>query len=87
MRASKDVREAEGDRSGIYGHIPGVAVSDAFEGRGELAVLGLHTQMMKGINNKCDSTAVPALHRRFICAPACAEQYLCPARSGSCNHT
>lgn len=33
-----------------YGHIPGVAVGDAFKGRGELAVLGLHGQMMKGVD-------------------------------------
>jgi hypothetical protein len=55
MIAARNVKEAEGDKSGIYGHIPGVAVSDVFEGRGELAVLGLHTQMMKGINNRCGS--------------------------------
>jgi hypothetical protein len=33
-----------------YGHIPGVAVGDAFKGRGELAVVGLHGQMMKGVD-------------------------------------
>lgn len=32
-----------------YGHIPGVCVGDEFEGRGELSVLGLHSQMMRGI--------------------------------------
>jgi hypothetical protein len=77
MKAAKESREAEGDRSGIYGHIPGVAVSDVFEGRGELAVLGLHTQMMKGINCRCGSNveqAGPAEHLTSICASACAEQ-------------
>jgi hypothetical protein len=39
-------------RSGLYGHIPGVAVGEAFAGRGQLAVLGLHSQMMKGIDCK-----------------------------------
>lgn len=35
-----------------YGHVPGVAVGAAFRGRGELDVLGLHTQMMAGINSR-----------------------------------
>lgn len=33
----------------IYGHIPGVKIGDEFSGRGELAILGLHTDMMRGI--------------------------------------
>eukprot|EP00878_Enallax_costatus_P005717 GHUV01005995.1.p1 GENE.GHUV01005995.1~~GHUV01005995.1.p1 ORF type:complete len:555 (+),score=157.92 GHUV01005995.1:244-1665(+) len=33
----------------IHGHIPGVQVGDEFSGRGELAILGLHTEMMRGI--------------------------------------
>lgn len=32
-----------------HGHIPGIAVGQAFKGRGELAITGLHTAMMKGI--------------------------------------
>lgn len=32
-----------------HGHIPGVRVGQEFQGRGELAILGLHTQMMRGI--------------------------------------
>lgn len=39
-------------RSGVCGHIPGVAVGAQFLGRGQLAVLGLHSQMMKGIDCK-----------------------------------
>ncbi len=39
-------------RSGLYGHIPGVAVGQQFVGRGELAILGLHSQMMRGIDCK-----------------------------------
>jgi hypothetical protein len=32
-----------------HGHIPGVRVGQSFLGRGELAIVGLHTQMMRGI--------------------------------------
>lgn len=50
-----------------YGHIPGVAVGDQFSGRGELAVLRLHTNMMRGI---CFRYAVLRLDtgmRRDVC--------------------
>lgn len=30
-----------------------VAVGDVFNGRGELDALGLHTQVLKGINHRC----------------------------------
>ncbi|WIA33831.1 hypothetical protein OEZ86_006940 [Tetradesmus obliquus] len=36
----------------VHGHIPGVTVGQAFLGRGELAILGLHTQMMRGIMSR-----------------------------------
>jgi hypothetical protein len=48
MKAYSQVREAS--RAGIYGHIPGVVVGQKFEGRGPLAALGLHNQMMRGID-------------------------------------
>ena len=32
-----------------YGHLPGIKVGDRFSGRGELAILGLHRQILKGI--------------------------------------
>lgn len=52
MQASKLMREKSGDRirAGVYGHIPGVAVGAAFVGRGELDMLGLHSQMLRGID-------------------------------------
>ena len=34
----------------VHGHIPGVEVGARFEGRGEIAILGIHTQMMRGID-------------------------------------
>lgn len=42
-------------REGKYGHIAGVSVGDEFLGRGELAVLGLHSQIMPGIDARCVS--------------------------------
>ena len=33
-----------------HGHIAGVEVGARFGGRGELAILGVHTQMMRGID-------------------------------------
>ena len=32
-----------------HGHIPGVRVGEAFANRGEMAILGLHTQICRGI--------------------------------------
>ncbi|KAK9811340.1 hypothetical protein WJX72_002101 [[Myrmecia] bisecta] len=32
-----------------YGHIAGVQIGEKFQGRGDLAILGLHTKMMQGI--------------------------------------
>ena len=34
----------------MHGHIPGVEVGARFGGRGEVAILGIHTQMMRGID-------------------------------------
>lgn len=51
MQAARFMKETT--RVGLYGHIPGVAVGADFIGRGELCVLGLHTQMMRGIANGC----------------------------------
>ena len=34
----------------VHGHIAGVDVGARFGGRGELAILGVHTQMMRGID-------------------------------------
>ncbi|KAL6763853.1 SAD/SRA domain-containing protein [Haematococcus lacustris] len=39
-----------------YGHIPGVAIGDVFQGRGELAIVGLHQNMMTGILTSKDAT-------------------------------
>jgi hypothetical protein len=48
MRAYCEVKEAF--RMGVYGHIRGVAVGRKFEGRAQLAVLGLHNQLMRGVD-------------------------------------
>ena len=34
----------------MHGHIPGVEVGARFGGRGEIAILGIHAQMMRGID-------------------------------------
>jgi hypothetical protein len=35
-----------------HGHVPGIRVGQSFLGRGELAILGLHMQMMRGIMSR-----------------------------------
>ncbi|KAL3157789.1 hypothetical protein ABBQ32_012213 [Trebouxia sp. C0010 RCD-2024] len=35
----------------VHGHIPGVELGARFGGRGEIAILGIHTQMMRGIDS------------------------------------
>jgi hypothetical protein len=54
MQASKLMRDRSGHliRAGVYGHIPGVRVGASFVGRGELDMLGLHSQMLRGIDFK-----------------------------------
>jgi hypothetical protein len=54
MQACSQLKEQMGSdiRSGVFGHVPGVAVGQQFLGRGQLAILGLHSQMMKGIDCK-----------------------------------
>jgi hypothetical protein len=34
-----------------HGHVPGVVVGQEFANRGELAIVGIHTQIMRGINS------------------------------------
>ncbi|KAG1666349.1 hypothetical protein FOA52_007887 [Chlamydomonas sp. UWO 241] len=34
----------------VYGHVPGIAVGDTFNGRGEAAILGLHVRILQGID-------------------------------------
>lgn len=34
-----------------YGHISGVDIGARFGGRGEIAIVGIHTQMMRGIDS------------------------------------
>ena len=33
-----------------YGHIAGIDIGACFGGRGEVAIVGIHTQMMRGID-------------------------------------
>jgi hypothetical protein len=50
MIAYSELRGKLSPEQELHGHIPGVAVGDAFGGRGPLAILGLHADMMKGIS-------------------------------------
>ncbi|WIA40211.1 hypothetical protein OEZ86_013596 [Tetradesmus obliquus] len=49
MIAHSELRGQHAPQVDVHGHIPGVAVGDSFGGRGPLAMLGLHCDMMKGI--------------------------------------
>jgi hypothetical protein len=49
MIAFSELRGKHAPQHERHGHIPGVAVGDSFGGRGPLAILGLHADMMKGI--------------------------------------
>lgn len=35
-----------------HGHIPGIAIGDHFHGKGELAIMGIHTNINSGIDYK-----------------------------------
>ena len=35
----------------VHGHIAGIEVGARFGGRGEVAIMGIHTQMMRGIDS------------------------------------
>lgn len=65
MIAFKMLREALTPTS-MHGHIPGVEIGARFGGRGEVAIVGIHTQMMRGIDSRwvcnqgCNLTAGPA---------------------------
>ena len=50
MQAYKLLKGAAGD---VYGHVAGVAVGEAFNNRGELAILGLHRRILQGIDGRC----------------------------------
>ena len=53
MQAYKLLKGAAGD---VYGHVAGVAVGEAFNNRGELAILGLHRRILQGIDGRCVKT-------------------------------
>jgi hypothetical protein len=65
MTAAKLTRAELGDqaRAGVYGHVPGVAVGDVFDGRGALAVLGLHAQV--GFRRGCYNKRVRMINSLF----------------------
>ncbi len=48
MVAFKDLKEYLTPED-MHGHIPGVQVGSTFNNRGELAILGLHTMILRGI--------------------------------------
>lgn len=50
MVAFKELKEELTPES-AFGHIAGIKPGDSFGGRGELAILGLHKQMMRGIDD------------------------------------
>ena len=49
MIAYKELR-GQSSPARAHGHIAGVEVGACFGGRGEVAILGIHTQMMRGID-------------------------------------
>jgi hypothetical protein len=49
MIAFSELRDKHAPQQELHRHIPGVAVGDSVGGRGPLAILGLHADMMKGI--------------------------------------
>jgi hypothetical protein len=51
MIAYKELRQTF-PPSERHGHIPGIRVGASFLGRGELAITGLHMQMMRGIMSR-----------------------------------
>lgn len=51
MVAYKELRQAA--REGVVGHIPGVAPGLQVQGKGELAILGIHCNICSGIYCKC----------------------------------
>eukprot|EP00983_Pelagomonas_calceolata_P004395 142691-Pelagomonas_calceolata.AAC.10 len=53
----------------MFGHVPGMRPGDVFKNRGELAVLGGHTQYSRGIDNRC--AARPPLYFQEICGSSC----------------
>jgi len=48
MIAFKELKQLTPER--VHGHIAGVEVGARFGGRGEVAILGIHSQMMRGID-------------------------------------
>ncbi|KAL0021355.1 hypothetical protein WJX77_007695 [Trebouxia sp. C0004] len=48
MIAFKELKQLTPER--VHGHIAGLEVGARFGGRGEVAILGIHTQMMRGID-------------------------------------
>ena len=48
------LRELRGGRPlpRLYGHVPGVRIGDTFNCKGELAIIGVHRQIMRGIDQK-----------------------------------
>ena len=48
MIAFKELKQLSPER--VHGHIAGVELGARFGGRGEVAILGIHTQMMRGID-------------------------------------
>ena len=47
-------KKLKGEARKSYGHVPGVAVGEAFNNRGELAILGLHRRILQGIDGDAD---------------------------------
>ncbi|KAF6255206.1 hypothetical protein COO60DRAFT_1462324 [Scenedesmus sp. NREL 46B-D3] len=58
MIAFKELRGRHALPGELHGHIPGVAVGASFGGRGPLAILGLHADMMRGIMARASNGVV-----------------------------
>jgi len=55
MQVIKDLNQKRGKLEPVWGHVPGVPIGACVSGRGELAALNVHTQMMRGIDSRGDS--------------------------------
>ncbi len=51
----------------MYGHVPGMLPGDVYKNRGEVAVLGGHTQYSRGIDNRCGNVECCAAVTCFAC--------------------
>jgi hypothetical protein len=61
MKAFGDFKDELGTPLNTIGHIHGVAIGAQFNGKGELAILGIHSNITAGIYSKCATQNEPSL--------------------------